>query len=285
VQVATSGSQVLRILDDSRSSFYATSEIDISQSWGQAIVEGHPPGFPSAQHNPSSLYFPHIYRDFTVVWHPTSFGIGDAHLSGYAGYQANLSYVHVGTDTTLLVVSPLWILPVALVLALVAFWVWRLRRRVPDQDEAQPRGTPAWRWALRALGSIVLLVIYDTALGMGMKILALVIGGAAVVLGAVLMVMSRHKGAPDDAGAPGWLSVYLVLDFVLIGIGALAALLGCFSVLRADLAISLLGGAALWSLMAFLGLWLGQVRRPTSEVTETDVPGAPRVVVSSAADE
>ena len=72
VQLATSGSVLLRVLDDSPVAFAAYSEITgTQQPFGSVFFEGHGHGLSSDVRGIPSLYFPGRYRDFTVTWHPS----------------------------------------------------------------------------------------------------------------------------------------------------------------------------------------------------------------------
>ena len=111
IQIGTAGREVLRVLDDSPSSFYAYNEITANQSpFGEVVFDGHTTGAPSDLRTPPDLYFPGHWRDYPLTWHTSKLGLGVADLHAYVSYHTTSSTVAEKEVTTrVLVISPWWV--------------------------------------------------------------------------------------------------------------------------------------------------------------------------------
>lgn len=273
IQIATSGSQTLRVLDDSPASFYAYTETTATQSpFGQVVFQGHTAGDPSDLRTAPSLYFPHRYRDYPTVWHPSSLGIGLAHLHAYVSYHPNPGViVQKQASAEVLVVSPWWILVLAAYLALLLLWaVRRTRRQASAEGEAKRQRTAAGRVS-QVLGSAVTALVIVAAAFLSRPVVFGVIAAAGVVIAAAGAAASRRRGRSTTARrALG----YQALIGLLLLFGVVAVVLASLSTWSAAVAIGVLAGAGVWVVLAWWLLWWNEERSivPGARPEGTDPP-------------
>jgi hypothetical protein len=264
IQLATSGSEVLRVLDNSNVSFYASNEITATQTpFGTVVFKNHTAGISGDLRNPPVLYFPRTYREFPLSWHSSFLGIGAAHLNAYVGFQPNPNeLVHVGVSTGALVVSPLWILVLALVLLFVLLGSDRLARRQVGRDEDEVKHRTGWGRVLRVVGSAVMVAIIAAAAFLAIPAAFFGVGAVGLALGIVNVVMRRRE---DRATAARRLRWYEGATLVLLLAGTVAVVLSGLSLWPGDFAVGILAGSGVWVLVTWWTLWWNQDRALTGK--------------------
>jgi hypothetical protein len=278
IQVATSGSEVLRVLNNSPTALYSSNEITATQTpFGTVVFKGHTAGDPHDLRNDVALYFPNLYRDYPVAWSPSSVGVGTAHITAYVSYHPNPGeIVQKSTSVEVLVISPLWILlpdgALALLL-LLAFRRRRERRKVGDMDH--PGGVG--RRLGQVIGSLVLIFVAVVGAFLSSQMVFAVVGAAGVVGAAFLIVHGRER---DRLSMDRRIGVYESLIGLLLVGGAVCVLVTMLSTLSADVAVGLVAGAALWTLLAAWIHWWNQERQGPAIPAPED--SDPPVVVGEA---
>ena len=254
IQLGTSGSETLRVLDDSPSSFYAYNEVTATQSpFGQVVFEGHTPGDPSDLRTTPDLYFPNRYRDFPVVWSPSSAGIGVAHLHAFVSYHPNAAkIVQTETSTEVLVISPLWILVVAGYLGLLLLWARRRARRQTVADHAAPVERTVLRTIRQVVGSVVMVVVVAAMAFLARPVLLAGVGGVGAVVALVGVATARKR---DRLATARRILKYEIGIAVLILAGIAATVMAGFSKWSGDIAVGILAGAGVWLVLTWWALW------------------------------
>jgi hypothetical protein len=281
MQFGTAGHQVLRVLDDSPSSFYAYNEIISTQTpFGSAAFKGHTPGEPTDLRHASSLYFPGRYRDYPVTWSPSPIGIGTAHLVASVGYSSNGGGIAVAsTSIEVLVVSPLWILVLVVYLGLLLVGARRRGRRQIAAAATEPRARSLSGRLGQIVGSLVMVAVIVAAVPLSNDVLFGAIGLVGVVVAAGGVVRGRHA---DRAAVARQLLWYQAAIGLLLAAGAVAVLLAVVASMASDVSLGVLAGAAVWVVVAYWALWWNEERpAPTARGPEgSGRPGSTRVAAS-----
>ena len=282
IQFATSGSEELRVFDDSKSSFYATNEITASQRpFGEVVFRNHTPGIPDDLRNPPALYFPGTYRDFPVTWRSTSLGFGAMTADAYIGFQPNPGeLVHVGVSTQALLVSPLWILTMALFLLILLLRSDRLARRQLGLHRHRALKPSTWRALFRLAGSSVVVIIIAAAAFLAIPLIFLGVGAAGLVLWFIGATVARHQ---DRAQVARLTRGYEGMALALVMAGVVAVVLSALSLWTADLAMGILAGSGVWVAVTWWTLWWNDGRTRTQDtVMNIDLPPGPADPVPAA---
>jgi hypothetical protein len=277
IQIGTAGREVLRVLDDSPSSFYAYNEITANQSpFGEVVFDGHTTGAPSDLRTPPDLYFPGHWRDYPVTWHASKLGLGVANLHAYVSYHATSSTVAEREVTTqVLVISPWWVFVLfgyLLVLLAVAFRAARRLARVPA---AEPRSAGAGRRVWQGLGSLVTGVITLAAAFVGQPAAFAAVAGAGAVLAVVVAVAGRRP----PTRLARWLRGYVLAATGLLLFGGVAVCLAGLSSWSGTVAVGVLAGVGVWTLVGWWLLWWAE-EHPAASPAEpiSDPSGEPAPV-------
>jgi hypothetical protein len=276
VQIGTAGHETLRVLDDSPASFYAYNEVTGAQSpFGEVVFDGHTAGAPSDLRTPPDLYFPGHWRDYAVTWHASKLGLGLAHLQAYVSFHATPSTV-VEKEVTaeVLVVSPWWVLLFVGYLLVLLAAAFRRARRLAAGAAAEPRRTGVGRrlWQLFASGVMVVVVLATSFVGQP-AVFAVVAGA-----GVLLAVLAVAAGRPVRLARR--LRDYVSVAGGLVLFGGVAVVLAGLSSWPGTVAVGLLAGVAVWTLLGWWLLWwteehpaAGRTEGPAAEGPEA--PGSP----------
>lgn len=275
IQVANSGSEVLRVLDDSKSSFYATYEIAASQTpFGDVVFRGHTPGISNDLRGPPDLYFPRTYRDFPVTWQSTFLGFGTLTAHAYVGFQLSPGeLVHVGVSTQAVLVSPLWILTLALLLLILLMASDRVARRQLVNRPVRAKHRTGRRTLVRFVGSAAVVAVVTAAAFLAIPVVFFIVGAAGLGLG---LVHARVSGRRDRAVVAAGVRRYEGAALVLVVAATVAVVLSALSLWPGDLAIGILAGSGVWVIVAWWTLWWNDGRGPaetTMAATVDLLPG------------
>jgi hypothetical protein len=277
IQIGTAGQEVLRVLDDSPSSFYAYNEITANQSpFGEVVFDGHTTGAPSDLRTPPDLYFPGHWRDYPLTWHASKLGLGVADLHAYVSYHTTSSTVAEKEVTTqVLVISPWWVFVLfgyLLVLLAVAF---RRARRLARRPAASRRPVGAGRRVWQGLGSLVTGVITLAAAFVGQSAAFAAVAGAGAVLAVVVAVASRRP----PTRLARWLRGYVLAATGLLLFGGVAVCLAGLSSWSGTVAVGVLAGVGVWTLLGWWLLWWAE-EHPAASPSElvSDPSGEPAPV-------
>ncbi|HVX23693.1 MAG TPA: hypothetical protein VHB02_20285 [Acidimicrobiales bacterium] len=261
VQLGTSGNETLRVLDDSPSSFYAYNEISATQSpFGKVVFLHHAATTTGDLRNPPDLFFPHRWRDYPVVWSPSIAGFGSAHLTAYVGYQATSRKVlQKSTSTTVLVISPLWTLALAVYALLVLLGARRRARRQVAAGTTDPRRRTVAGRIWQVVASLVMVAVVVEAAFLSQPAVLAAVGGVGVVVAIVAAVTLNGADRPSAARRLRW---YQWAAAVLAVVGAaLAAVATVSSSVGPDLAVGVLAGTCAWVVLAWWLLWWNEERK------------------------
>ena len=264
IHIGSTGTTVLRVLNNSSTSLYSYNEITSTQTpWAAAVFTGHTTGAPNNLRTDVALYFPGLHRDYPVVWTPSPLGFGLAHLTAYVSYHPTPSTIaQTKVSIDVLVISPWWLFAIVFYLLVVLL---SLRGRTSRQSKLEsgsrrakvrvkPRSssTPA-----RVAGSLVLaLVIFVTACFSSILVFAIT-GAAGVVFAAI---GARTLRVRDSVSAARWILVYLAMTGLILVAAVATLLLAVFSTWSITDAVAILAGAGVWTLLASLAQWWNEKR-------------------------
>jgi hypothetical protein len=259
IQLGSTGSEVLRVTDDSKSSGYTFNEITATQSpFGHVVFNGHTAGQPSDIRNETVLIFPGTYRDFPVSWIPSSSGIGVAHLSADAYYHPNpQTVVPVTATSQVLVVSPLWIFLLGAVEGLLLLAAYRRTRQLagaPD-EVALSRGLAA------RIGQVAVCLVSILIAAFGAFLSNVLVFAIAAALGVLFTLALGIRQAPRALVARRLIICEWIAAAIGVG-GIVATALATLTVWSPQTAVALFSGGIVWALMTLGLVWWNQERGP-----------------------
>jgi hypothetical protein len=257
IQIGTAGREVLRVLDDSPSSFYAYNEITANQSpFGEVVFDGHTTGAPSDLRTPPDLYFPGHWRDYPVTWHASKLGLGVADLHAYVSYHTTSSTVaEKEVMTQVLVISPWWVFVLFGYLLVLLAVASRAARRLARVPAAEPRSVGAGRRVWQGLGSLVTGVI---------TLAAAFVGQPAVVVAVA--------GRRPPTRLARWLRGYVLAATGVLLFGGVAVCLAGLSSWSGTVAVGVLAGVGVWTLVGWWLLWWAEEHPATSPAEPVSDP-------------
>ncbi len=253
IQIGTAGREVLRVLDDSPSSFYAYNEVTGAQSpFGHVVFAGHTNGAPSDLRTPPDLYFPGHWRDYPVTWHASKLGLGLADLHAFVSYHTTSNEV-VEKEVTarVLVVSPWWVFVLFGYLLVLLALALRRARRLARAPAAEPRSAGAGRRVWQVLASLVTGVITLAAAFVGRPAAFASVAG----VGAVLAIVVAIGGRRPATRLARWLRGYVLVAAGLLVFGGVAVCLAGLSSWSGTVAVGVLAGVGVWALLGWWLLW------------------------------
>jgi NADH:ubiquinone oxidoreductase subunit 6 (subunit J) len=271
IQIGTSGSEVLQVFNDSSASLYSYNEITASQTpFGTVVFKGHTAGEPQDLRHGPAVYFPNLYRDYPITWHPSTLGIGTGHLTAYISYHPNPNSVSESqTSTEVLVASPLWIF---LLIVCLGAAMALLRRRTMQQAKGNDKNQVHRGLSSRvgqAIGSLILLFVVAVGAFLSSQVVFVAVGAVGVAMAALLMLTNRRR---NRALAARRLGVYEAFTGLILLIGVASVLLSVLSTLSADIAVALVSGAGIWTLLAWWAQWWNE-ERLAAESSSTSLGG------------
>ena len=268
-------------MDDSPSSFYAYNQVIATRSpIGQVVFKGHLEGDSSTLRTTPALYFPHRYRDFPVVWSPSSVGVGVAHLHATVFYHPSPSTIRqVSTTTEVLVVAPWWVLVLAVYLLLLLAGARRRGRRQVTAAAAAPRKRTASGRIGQVVGSAVMILIVVEAAFLSQPVILAAVGVVGALAAAAVVATDRVR---DRAGAARWIVRYDLVAALVVLAGVVLTVLAGLSTVSADLAAGLLAGGGIWGILTWWQLWWNEERKvPVADPPRAEPPAAEPVPVPS----
>jgi hypothetical protein len=271
IQVATSGNEVLRVLNNSPTALYSYNELTATQTpFGAVVFKGHTAGDPHDLRNDVALYFPNRYRDYPVSWHPSLLGVGNAHITAYVSYHPNPSEVaQKETSIELLVISPLWILAPVAVLSLLVLLTLR-RRKNPSRAE-QVRRSVSSRVA-QVIGSLILIFIAVVGAFLSSTLLFAVVSLVGVVVAAVMFIVGRRRSRLSMVRG---VAIYDAFIGIVLVAAAVSVVLSLVSTQSADIAVAFVAGASIWTLLGWWLQWWNEERQDgaPAKSMDSDLPG------------
>jgi hypothetical protein len=284
IQMATSGSEVLQVTNDSPTALYAYNEITATQTpFGEVVFKGHTAGDNHDLRNDIALYFPDLHRQYPILWSPSSVGIGTAHITAYVSYHPNPGEItQKSTSVEVLVVSPLWILVPTVFLALLVGLAFRRGRK---QVKAKPYPEPIQRSVASRVGqgiaSLIVVLVALVGAFLSKPLIFAIVALVGVVLAALLVNTGRRRTRLAMARLVGF---YEALVGLVLVVGVVCVVLTLVSTLAADVAVGFIAGAAVWTLIALWAHWWNEERQDPAVATP-GYPGSPAAadeLVSSA---
>jgi hypothetical protein len=280
IQLGTSGNEVLRIVNDSPSDLYSYNEINATQTpFGNVVFKGHTPGDSHDLRNDVALFFPNLHRDYPMAWHPSSLGIGNAHITAYVSFHPNPGEIaQKSTSVEVLVISPLWTLLPAVVLALLVLLGLRRRKGSPP---AEPMRRSLASRIGQVVGSLILAFVALVGAFLSSPMVFAVVSLVGVVGAVALVADGRRRSRPAMANR---IAVYEALMGIVLLAGAVSVLLSIVWTLSADIAVGFVASSAVWMLLAWWVRWWNEERPGPAAAAPSNLnlPGAEEDLVSSA---
>jgi hypothetical protein len=248
IQISGLGRQTLRVLNDSTASLYSYNEITAAQTpFGSVTFSGHTLGVPTDLRTDSALYFPGLYRDYPVSWNTAPWGFGVAHLTAYVSYHPDPTTIkQISASTTVVVISPWWLLAIVLYLGVILAVADHRTRRHSKRNSGRRRARlrpSSIIWQI--LGSLILAVIVAVTAFFS-DFLVFTITGAVGLALAVLLAADAYRR--DAVSSSRRILIYqsLIGLVLIVGIATLV-----FSTWTPGIAIGTVSGAGIWTLLAW----------------------------------
>lgn len=270
IQMATSGSEVLRVLNTSPTALYSFNEITATQTpFGTVVFKGHTAGDPHDLRNDVALYFPNLYRDYPVVWSPSSVGIGTAHVTAFVSYHPNPGEIaQRSTSVEVLVITPLWVLAPTIFLALLVLLAFRRgRRQMGVKPFAQPIRRSVTSRIGQGIASLVVVLIALVGAFLSKPMIFVIVAVLGVVTGGFLVSAVRRQTRRATVRFVGF---YELLVGIVLAVGVVCVVLTLVSTLAADVAVGFIAGGAVWTLIALWAYWWNEERQGPAVVAPGD---------------
>jgi len=248
IQISSTGHDVLRVYNNSSTSLYSYNEITATQvPLGTVEFDGHTKNVLANYRTSPELYFPGLYRDYPVTWSANPLGFGTAELTAYVAYNPEPSKLkQVSMSSTVIVISPWWLLAIVLYLGTLLVVADRRTRRHSRRQRHIRRQLSSTVWQI--VGSVVLALFVAALVVFSELAVFLIASAVGIIAAGAVWSVSRRRSAV--AAARLLLSYQGGIGAVLAG-AIVTLILATVASWSPGIAIALVAGAGVWTLLAW----------------------------------